>query len=216
LGTSLDELPPQTRRLLELLDGLVTAETTRLGIERGDYRFTRRQVREHTGWGDTQLKVHLGRLVELELVLVHRGHHSQRYVYELVGLGDGRAVSPRLMGLADPRQLGLYDENRSGSAANRSGPEGNRSGGGRPLVGGWSVGGRPREGGSNEHQNGSDGDRSVRKLQTSHLGRRKGSRALVVVAQGDGPAASGATSDSRPAAGSSPLAADLRVAAPRA
>jgi DNA primase catalytic core len=230
LGTSLDELPPQTRRLLELLDGLVTGETTRLGIERGDYRFTRRQVREHTGWGDTQLKVHLGRLVELELVLVHRGQHSQRYVYELVGLAEGRAGAPQLMGLADPRQLGLYDENRSGSAANRSGPKGNRSGAGRPLVGGWSGVGRPGEGASNERQNGSNGDRGPRKLQNSHLGRRNGSRALAVVAQSDGGAPSDATSGSAVTvsrgiagssratgtAGSSLLAAELRVAAPRA
>src|SRR5690606_32097360 len=64
LGRSLDELPPQTRRLLELVDEMVRGETERLGIERADFRFSRRQVREYTGWGNTQLKIHLHRLEE--------------------------------------------------------------------------------------------------------------------------------------------------------
>ena len=34
-------------------------------------------VREHTRWGDTQLKLHLARLVELEYLLVHRGGRGQ-------------------------------------------------------------------------------------------------------------------------------------------
>ena len=34
---------------------------------------TRRDVRDFTNWGNTQLKVHLGRLVEMEYVLAHRG-----------------------------------------------------------------------------------------------------------------------------------------------
>ena len=45
-------------------------------------RFTRRQVREATGSGDTQLKVHLARLVDLELVLAHRGERGG-FGYEL-------------------------------------------------------------------------------------------------------------------------------------
>ncbi len=51
LGRSLDELPPQTRRLLELTDELVAGETKRLGIDRCDYRFSRRQVRGRVGPG---------------------------------------------------------------------------------------------------------------------------------------------------------------------
>ena len=37
----------------------------------GEVRFTRREVREWTQWGATQLKVHFGVLEELEYVLVH-------------------------------------------------------------------------------------------------------------------------------------------------
>jgi DNA primase catalytic core len=60
LGRSLDELPPQTRRLLLLVDRMVAAECKRQKIERSEYRFSRRDVRAATGWGDTQLRLHLG------------------------------------------------------------------------------------------------------------------------------------------------------------
>ena len=60
LGRSLDELPPQTRRLLGLIDELVGAEAKRLGLDRWDFRFSRRQVREQTRWSYAQLRVHLG------------------------------------------------------------------------------------------------------------------------------------------------------------
>ena len=49
LGRSLDELPPQTRRLLELIDAMVTKACGEQEISRSDYRFSRRDVREHTG-----------------------------------------------------------------------------------------------------------------------------------------------------------------------
>ena len=91
LGRSLDELPPQTRRLLLAVDEMVTAECERQKMERSDYRFSRRDVREATGWGDTQLKTHLHRLEELEYLLVHRGGRGQSIVYELrVHAAEGR------------------------------------------------------------------------------------------------------------------------------
>ena len=42
LGRSVDELPPQTRRLLGLVDEMVTAACQQKGIDRADYRFSRR------------------------------------------------------------------------------------------------------------------------------------------------------------------------------
>jgi len=144
LGRSLDELPPQTRRLLEELDRLVGAECERQGIEREDLRFTRRWVREAVGWGDTQLKVHLGRLVELEHVLVHPAGHAQRHVYELVYRGEGEDGRPVLPGLIDVERLATTP-NRSGSESNRSAPEADRSAPGRPPVGPRSGGGRGEE-----------------------------------------------------------------------
>lgn len=144
LGRSLDELPPQTRRLLDELDRLVTAECEEQAIARDGFRFTRRWVREALGWGDTQLKVHLGRLVELEHVVVHPAGHAQRYVYELLFRGEDESGRPVLPGLIDVEQLGTTS-NRSGSAADRSASEANRSAPGRPPVGPRSGGGRGEE-----------------------------------------------------------------------
>ena len=178
LGRSLDELPPQTRRLLGLLDSMVKSECDRLGVDRADYRFSRRTVREQTGWGDTQLKIHLGRLVEMEYVMVHRGAgHSQRFGYELVyekGEGDG----PFLPGLINASELGQYryDENRSGLETNRSGC-------GRPLVGVRSVGGRGDEVVTELLENSSIVNREVNGDRNTHRGNGKSQHVVVPASQ---------------------------------
>jgi len=83
LGRSLDELPPVTRRLLALIDGFVVGECERQKINRTDFRFSRRSLREAVHWSDTQLRVHLERLADLEYVLAHREGPGGKYVYEL-------------------------------------------------------------------------------------------------------------------------------------
>jgi len=106
LGRTLDELPPQTRRLLLAVDEMVTAECTRQKMERADYRFSRRDVRAATGWGDTQLKIHLHRLEELEYLLIHRGGRGQSIVYELMFTRPSDGGKPVLGGLIDIDKLG--------------------------------------------------------------------------------------------------------------
>jgi hypothetical protein len=105
LGRSLDELPPQTRRLLDQLDRMVTESANKLGLDRGDFRFSRRQVREQTAWSYEQLRVHLGRLVDLEYLLVHRGGRGQSFVYELLYDGQTGDERPHLAGLLDVEKL---------------------------------------------------------------------------------------------------------------
>ena len=83
LGRSLDELPPQTRRLLTLIDGYVRADGERQAIRRADLRFTRRALREAIAWGDTQLRLHLERLVELEYLIARRDGAGGKFTYEL-------------------------------------------------------------------------------------------------------------------------------------
>jgi len=105
LGRSLDELPPQTRRLLLAIDTMVTAECERQKMARSDYRFSRRDVREATGWGDTQLKIHLHRLEEMEYLLAHRGGRGQSFVYELVFARLADSGKPTLPGLIEIEKL---------------------------------------------------------------------------------------------------------------
>jgi hypothetical protein len=99
LGRSLDELAPQTRDLLRQLNDYVGKHADQSRLNRKSFRFTRRDVREATRWSNSQLSVHLQRLVELEYVYVHRGQNGSRYVYELLYAGEGRE------GLLDPAKL---------------------------------------------------------------------------------------------------------------
>jgi len=153
LGRTLDELPPQTRTLLRLIVELVTARRQAQDIKQADYRFSRREVREHTNWSDTALKVHLARLAEMEYLLTHRGGRGQSYVYELLYQGEGEHGEPFLMGLIDvtklrsvtapgvalpPASMQSYDEKKSGQ-------NGARSGSGQPLVSAQSGGGQANE-----------------------------------------------------------------------
>jgi len=155
LGRSLDELPPGTRRLLDVLDGHVEQRAAGDGVDRSMVRFTRRELREHLGWGDTQLKVHLARLVDLELVLVHRAEHGPGFVYELAWHGQGADGSRFVIGLVDPATLTAGPPS-DGYDPGRSGPETPRSGSGRPLVGVRSGPGRGDPQGVNGQANGHD------------------------------------------------------------
>lgn len=101
LGRSLDELPPQTRRVLAAIVGLVEARAKEQGTPRAEVRFTRAQVREATGQSDTRCRMHLDRLAELEYLLVHRGKRGQSYEYELLHDAPADARGPHLAGLID-------------------------------------------------------------------------------------------------------------------
>ena len=144
LGRTLDELPPQTRKLLILLRAWVQAQCADRHLRQSDVRFTRRQVREAVHWGDTQLKVHLARLVELEYVALHRRGLANEYelVYDATVEDDDQAHVNGLLDVTTLDEKHDYDSNRSGLQALRSGS-------GRPSVGPWSGGGR---GGVNEVQ----------------------------------------------------------------
>ncbi len=151
LGRSLDELAPQTRRLLMIIEEMVDTECKRLKTPRSEFWFTRRRLREYCGWGNTQLKVHLRRLEDMEYLLVHHGYQNNRglrsnsYEYELIYDGKGKDGSKFLMGLIDVNKLRSrvrasskakkhdYDEKRSGEKGKQSEP-------GRALVGGKSGG----------------------------------------------------------------------------
>jgi DNA primase len=126
LAQSLDELPPGTRRLLDAIAGYVTARSRAEGTDPGLVRFTRRQLREALPLGDSQLKFHLARLADYELVIARRAGQGGGFSYELAwqpesvtaGGGDA-AMTP-----------------------DRPGPEGSRPGPGRGPAGGQPGSGR--------------------------------------------------------------------------
>jgi hypothetical protein len=105
LGRSLDELPPQTRRLIKLIDRFVAEQCAAQQICRAQHRFSRRQLREAIGWGDTQLRVHVTRLVELEYLLPRREGPGGQFVYELVYEVSAEEHQARFPGLIDVAAL---------------------------------------------------------------------------------------------------------------
>jgi DNA primase len=123
LGRSLDELPPQTRRLLLLVDEMVHQDCEQKKIERQDFRFSRKDVRTFTRWSDSQLKRHLHRLEELEYLVVHQGGRGQSMVYELVFERREDSARPALPGLIEIEKLAgcEYDGRKSGLEGERSG-----------------------------------------------------------------------------------------------
>lgn len=168
LGRTLDELPPQTRKLLRLVVDMVTARCKTQDIKQTDYRFSRREVREVTNWSDTALKVHLARLAEMEYLLTHRGGRGQSYVYELLYQGEGEHGEPFLMGLIDVEKL-RYDEKKSGQ-------NGERSGAGQPPVRGQSGHGQDGEINAKACNNSTSDDRDDDRAEQALL-RRKGNGA---------------------------------------
>ncbi|MEN9866178.1 MAG: primase [Pseudomonadota bacterium] len=109
LGRSLDDVPPQTRNLLGSLCGMVDALGAEQGIGRADVRFTRREAREALGLSDTQLRLHLERLIELEYVLPRRDGAGGKFFYALAYDGNSADIKPHLPGLIDVSALDALD-----------------------------------------------------------------------------------------------------------
>jgi|CXWL01.1.fsa_nt_gi DNA primase catalytic core len=144
LGRSLDELPPQTRRLLMAIDCLVRQQSAELAIPRPDVRLSRRDIRAFTGWGQSQLAVHLARLESLEYLIVHRGSRGQTYVYELAYEAQPGAERVVLAGLLDAEALG-YSGNLPGFLTHLPGLVVEFPGSFRPPSGGFPGGFRGEE-----------------------------------------------------------------------
>jgi len=135
LDDAASELPPQTRSLLGAVNAYVATRAKAEGVDATDVAFSRRELREATGLGDTQLKVHLTRLLELELLMARRvGYHDGlRYrlaigrASEVIGRpseGIGRAsVGHRSAPHPDRSKPQIVDENAA-AEPHRSGLNG--------------------------------------------------------------------------------------------
>ena len=81
LGHSIYDLTPPSRRLLIEIRDWLSGRAKEDGKETPDLPFTRRDLRERTGWKRTQLEEHLKELIRPE------------YVLALSGGGQGRKTS---------------------------------------------------------------------------------------------------------------------------
>jgi DNA primase len=174
LGRSLDELPPQTRRLLLLVDEMVKKECERLKMERADYLFSRRDVRHCTGWSDAQLKRHLHKLEDLEYLIVYRGGRGQSFVYGLYFERPQDPSRPFLPGLIDVENLGIH-----GYDGKKYGPKGEKYGPSTPQVAGVFGGGT---GGPDPIKTGPRGDFSRFPRKSTDTGSEEKEPVVIAVA----------------------------------
>jgi len=105
LGRSLDELPPQSRRLLDHIKALVRDICKREDIEQHLALFSRRQLCESTGWTYSQVKRHLIRLQELEHIIPRYGGMGSTMRYELLADANESADATPQIGLLDVEKL---------------------------------------------------------------------------------------------------------------
>lgn len=159
LGRNLDDVPTQTAELLRQIVSHVSSTAKEQGIGSDLVGFTRRWVRERTHWGDTQLKIHLRRLEELEYLRLRKSTHGA-FEYRLCGL-DAAEGSLRV-GLLEMDALrrshpetpyrgtwaavaGTTMPNRSGDQSDRSAPG---RGEGRPIAHRIDEGAKPLSNGA--------------------------------------------------------------------
>lgn len=156
-GRSLGDLLPHTRQFLLRLHELVLHRIEHEGIEREQVFFTRRDVRETTGYGPTQVHEHLRRLLDLEYVIA-RFWNGQQY-FQLLYNGEGQDGSRFALGLIDPSRLtkpskGLPGTDTVGSHVN-SDPDASDSDQIRGEIGPDSLGDRTPDFGGNDSDLGS-------------------------------------------------------------
>ncbi len=116
LGRSMDELPPQTRKLLTLIYEMVSTQCQQDSHSKQtqkDVRFSRRDIREYTGWGLTQVATHCQRLEAMEYLVISSGRNGKKMQYELCYAGEGQTHKKFMLGLIDVETLG-YDGQLSG------------------------------------------------------------------------------------------------------
>ena len=128
LARSLDELPPQTRRLLGHIRALLKNKRES-GSAKAAACFSRKELREASGWSLTQVSVHLERLIALEYVALRHGRLGSQFVYEaLFDLDAPESLAH--IGIIDIESLAhAYDRQVSGFARGVSWENGQVTGG---------------------------------------------------------------------------------------
>jgi len=109
MGQTLDELSRPGYDLLMQLEKLAklepsTPETQPLTAKRKT-SFTRREIREATGWSQSRVHRYLSELVELEYVITESGRNGTLQTYRLAYEGQGKDGQKFVLGLKSVDQL---------------------------------------------------------------------------------------------------------------
>ncbi|MBN2435564.1 MAG: toprim domain-containing protein [Spirochaetes bacterium] len=103
LGMSMEELSSPSKRLLQLIHEMIMAECRKKKINSKEYQFTRRQIREYTGWSDFQIRTHIKQLIDLEYIHMIKGKWGKEYIYEINYTPENKNSS--LIGQIDIEEL---------------------------------------------------------------------------------------------------------------
>src|SRR5262249_37273000 len=98
---------PPTRDLLKHLVAMST------GV---DSPFTRLDVKRHTGWNESQVRIHLDHLAKLEYVVVNGGGQGKRMTYRLLFDGDPEGEARYLAGLVAGEDARPEEQPEKGAA----------------------------------------------------------------------------------------------------
>lgn len=108
MGHSLDELSRPGSDLLMQLEELakerlkpLLKESPDSKARTTDFSFSRRDIREFTGWSNTRLHVHLKELVDFEYIVVETGRNGMPFRYRLAWEGQGKDGKRFMLGLKD-------------------------------------------------------------------------------------------------------------------
>ncbi len=85
LGQTVGELSAPSRALLGIIRDMVKDKGR-------SYRFTRRDIREFSGWSDFHVKTHIQELTDLEYLYSVTGKKGKEYVYELTAPDDEKPI----------------------------------------------------------------------------------------------------------------------------
>jgi DNA primase catalytic core len=143
LGRSLDELPPQTRRLYGHIRELVKKKRPPRAAKAAP-TLSRRELREVCGWSLTQIRVHLERLVELEYLATRRAPLNNQLLYEVLMDVDApeHIAHIGLIDVAELRRKHPYNGRLAGFDPRLAGQNGRLTGdGGTPPPTGNANGG---------------------------------------------------------------------------
>ncbi|MFZ2633692.1 MAG: hypothetical protein WA081_03195, partial [Desulfosalsimonadaceae bacterium] len=83
LGQSLDDLAKPSRTLLTGIYKMVKETADKSNEPVDAVYFTRRMIREYTGWTDWQIRTHIKQLEEMEYLCARIGARGKEYAYAL-------------------------------------------------------------------------------------------------------------------------------------
>ena len=102
---SLDELAKPSRSLLSSVLNMVKEISEKQDINLDEVYFTRRMIREYTGWTDWQVRTHIKQLEDLEYIRVRIGAWGKEYAYVLQYHGQGEESSKCYLNLTPVEEI---------------------------------------------------------------------------------------------------------------